>query len=75
MINATKARSVYLKKARKTVAKTIRQAVKEGKSFVEVSFFATTFEVVAPIIKQWLESMGYSAELQRDGLTMRITWL
>lgn len=75
MINATKARNIYLKKARKTVAKEIRQAIKEGRSFVEIHFFQNTFETVAPIIKQWLESMGYSAELQRDGLSILVSWI
>lgn len=74
MINATKARNVYLKKARKTVAKTIRQCVKNGNASAIISFSDISFRI-APIITQWLESMGYSVELQKDDLAILVTWV
>ena len=75
MINATKARSVYLKKAKKAVAKTIRKSVKGGGAFANLSFYENTFKAIAPVIKQWLESMGYSVELNNNELTMLVSWV
>lgn len=74
MITATKARQVFLKNAKKTVAKTIRQAVKNGKPFVTLTFSEESFKV-APSIRRWLESMGYSAKSNEKELTMLVCWL
>ena len=75
MINATRARNIYLRKARKTVAKTIRQAIRERKSFVAISFYARAFETVAPGIKKWLESLGYTIKLNNDEFAMTVYWV
>ena len=74
MINATKARSVYLKKARKIIAKAIQESVQRGKAFVTISFNEASFKS-APIITPWLESMGYAVKLNEDGLTMLVSWV
>lgn len=75
MKTATQARKYYIKKARRNIKRAISASIKHSNEcYTTFTFSEESFKLAVGHVF-WLTSMGYHCVIDKDKLTMRVSWL